>query len=166
MRQLKGETMARAKYQVLVIPYIIKNESIKYAVYHRSDMEIWQFIAGGGEDGETPLQSAKREAYEEAGILSDNSFYNLETCCSISTEYFKAYSSIWGEECLVIPEYAFAVNVNAEEMELSNEHTEFEWLDYEAAKEKLKYDSNKVALWELDNKIKRGLLIKGATRRD
>lgn len=56
--------MARAKYQVLVIPYIIKNESIKYAVYHRSDMEIWQFIAGGGEDGETPLQSAKREAYE------------------------------------------------------------------------------------------------------
>ena len=37
---------------------------------------------------------------------------------------------------------------------------------YEAAKEKLKYDSNKVALWELDNKIKRGLLIKGVTKRD
>ena len=39
--------MARAKYQVLVITYVIKDKAIKYAVFHRSDMEVWQFIAGG-----------------------------------------------------------------------------------------------------------------------
>ena len=66
--------MARAKYNILVIPYIIQDEMIKYAVFNRSDMLVWQFIAGGGEDGETPLQSAKREAYEEAGILFDNKY--------------------------------------------------------------------------------------------
>lgn len=159
MKQQKGETLAREKYQVLVIPYIIQDKVIKYAVFHRSDMRVWQFIAGGGEDGETPLQSAKREAYEEAGILSDNRYYPLETCCSISTEYFKDHSVIWGEDCLVIPEYTFAVNMGNEVMKLSNEHFEYEWMDYETAKRKLRYDSNKVALWELDNKIKKGLLI-------
>lgn len=150
--------MARAKYQVLVIPYIIQNSIIKYAVFHRSDMQVWQFIAGGGEAGETPLQSAKREASEEAGICSDNHYYSLETCCSISTDCFKAYSKIWGQECLVIPEYTFAVNMKTDDIILSDEHTNYEWLDYETAKRKLKYDSNKVALWELDNKIKMGLL--------
>ena len=150
--------MARAKYQVLVIPFTVQNNMIKYAVFHRSDMQVWQFIAGGGEDGETPLQSAKREAYEEAEIGFDNKFYSLDTCCSISTECFKAYSSTWGEDCLVIPEYTFAVNVKSDTMKLSNEHTDYEWMDYQTAKQKLRYDSNKVALWEVDNKIKMGLL--------
>lgn len=150
--------MARAKYQVLVIPYIIKDNIINYAVFHRSDMQIWQFISGGGEDEEIPLQAAKREAYEEAGILFDNKYYPLETCCSISTECFKVHRSIWGEECLVIPEYTFVVNVEKDEMILSDEHTGYQWMDYETAKQKLKYDSNKVALWEVDNKIKMGLL--------
>ena len=151
--------MARAKYNVLVIQYIVQDKMIKYAVFNRSDMQVWQFIAGGGEDGETPLQSAKREAYEEAGILFDNKYYSLETCCSISTECFKVHRSIWGEECLVIPEYTFAVNVMGDAMKLSNEHTDYEWMDYETAKQKLRYDNNKVVLWEVDNKIKRGLLV-------
>ncbi len=150
--------MARAKYQVLIIPYMIQDKFIKYAVFHRADMEVWQFISGGGEDGETPLQSAEREAFEETGIPADSKFYLLETCCSISTDCFNAYRKIWGEQCLVIPEYTFAVNIINIELKLSDEHTDYEWLDYETAKQRLRYDSNKVALWELDNKIKMGLL--------
>ena len=57
-----------------------------------------------------------------------------------------------------IPEYTFAVNINSVDMILSDEHTNYEWLDYDNAKEKLRYDSNKVALWEVDNKINMGLL--------
>lgn len=150
--------MGRAKYQVLVIPYRIQDNIIKYAVFHRSDMEIWQFIAGDGEDGETPLQSARREAFEEAGIPTNKNYHPLETRCSISTECFKVHRKIWGEDCLVIPEYAFAVNVETDEMILSDEHTDCQWMDYETAKEKLRYDSNKVALWEVDNKIKMKLI--------
>lgn len=153
------KTMARAKYQVLVIPYTIQNNIINYAIFYRSDMKVWQFIAGGGEDGETPLQSAKREAFEEAGIAYDKEYYPLETCCSISTECFKKYRSIWGEDCLVIPEYTFAVNVKSDAIKISNEHTNYEWVDYDTANQKLRYDSNKVALWEADNKLKRGLLV-------
>lgn len=79
-------------------------------------MQVWKFIVGGGEDGETPLQSAKRETFEEASISTDNNYYPLETSCSIATDCFKAHRSIWGEECLVILEYTFAVNVETEEM--------------------------------------------------
>ncbi len=151
--------MARAKYQVLVIPYMIQDKAIKYAVFQRSDMAIWQFVAGGGEDGEIPMQSAKREAFEEAGILPDNAYAALETNCSISTEYFKEYGELWEKKCLVIPEYSFAVFVANAELKLSEEHAAYEWVDYATAKQRLKYDSNKVALWELDNKIKMGYLV-------
>ena len=55
--------MARAKYQVLVIPYFITGDTILYCIFKRSDMDsCWQFVAGGGEEEDrTPLISAKRE---------------------------------------------------------------------------------------------------------
>ena len=52
-KRLKGtETdMARAKYQVLVIPYKKTEDGVLYCVFKRSDIaDCWQFIAGGGED--------------------------------------------------------------------------------------------------------------------
>ena len=42
--------LARAKYQVLVIPYHIENGNVKYCIFKRNDIKVWQFIAGGGED--------------------------------------------------------------------------------------------------------------------
>ena len=59
---------------------------------------------------------------------------------------------------MVIPEYSFAVMMDSIILKLSHEHTEYEWVDYETAIKRLRYDSNKTALWELDNKIKLGIL--------
>jgi len=59
---------------------------------------------------------------------------------------------------LVIPEYTFAVRMDTTILELSQEHTEYEWVDYKTALKRLRYDSNKTALWELDSKIKLGTL--------
>lgn len=57
--------MARTKYQVLVIPYCIKDNEARFCVFRRSDMGIWQFIAGGGESEDASItESAKREAFE------------------------------------------------------------------------------------------------------
>ena len=78
--------MARAKYQVLVIPYHIENGNVKYCIFKRNDMKVWQFIAGGGEDeDETIIISAKREAYEEANIGMDCKYSVLDTQNSIPT---------------------------------------------------------------------------------
>lgn len=153
--------MARAKYQVLVLPYQKRGDTTLYCIFKRSDMGVWQFIAGGGEtEDASPLISAKREANEEAGISCDAKFLALETTSSISTEGFKKARSVWGKDCLVIPEYCFAVDLPDGAVTLSSEHTSFEWVDYATAVQRLKYDSNKVALWELDNKIKMGLIVR------
>ena len=91
-------------------------------------MDAWQFIAGGDEDEDaSPLLSAKREAYEEVHISYEERYDTLETTCSISTECFKKARLVWGETCLVIPEYCFAVKIVETEIKISNEHTSFEW---------------------------------------
>jgi len=61
----------RAPFQVSVLPYTKgPEEKPLYAVFRRpqDDGGYWQFIAGGGEQAETPLETGKREASEEAGI--------------------------------------------------------------------------------------------------
>lgn len=149
----------RAKYQVLVLPYRRQDEGIRYCIFRRGDMRCWQFIAGGGETEDVSvLASARREAFEEAQIPLNAAYTALETRCSISTACFSA-RALWGEDCLVIPEYAFAVEAGHAEIQISREHTVFEWVDYDTALERLRYDSNKVALWELDNKLRQERIL-------
>lgn len=53
--------MARAPFQVLILPFRqAADGDWQYGVLRRSD-EYWQGIAGGGEDGEAPLEAAMRE---------------------------------------------------------------------------------------------------------
>ena len=51
----------RAAFQILAIPYRIIDGTPRYCVFHRADHDQWQFIAGGGEDEETPLEAAKEK---------------------------------------------------------------------------------------------------------
>lgn len=151
--------MARANFQVLVIPYIIKENEVKYGMFLRSDMNVWQFIAGGGEDDETPLEAAKREANEEANIPYDSCYYTLDTCCSISVDFFRMEDrKRWGNDCFVIPEHCFAVKMENEDITLSHEHLEFRWMSFEEARGLLRFDSNRTALGELRARIEAGLV--------
>ena len=139
----------RAPFQILAIPYRINNSSPQYCVFHRSDFDQWQFIAGGGEDLETPKEAAKREIFEESGI-SARRIVELRSTCSVCVDCFpKRHLYGWPEDTYVIPEYSFAFECT-DEIKLSNEHTQCVWLDYESAREKLTWDSNKTALYELN----------------
>lgn len=151
--------MARAAYQVLVIPFWMESNEPQYCVFRRSDMQIWQFIAGGGErEDASVLASAKREAFEEAGIPMDAAWFRLDTCCSIPSGCFQNAEAMWGKACLVIPEYTFGVRLEGQSLALSREHTEYRWVDYESARVMLQYDSNRTALWELNKRIWQGML--------
>lgn len=147
--------MARAPFQVLVLPFRKIGDSFEYALFCRADNKCWQGIAGGGETGETPLEAAKRETFEEAGILRDADFISLDSICSIPVIHFRDREN-WNDDLYVIPEYSFGTNCTAQEITLSNEHYNFGWFPYSEAIEKLTFDSNRTALWELDQKI-RGL---------
>ncbi|HOD01813.1 MAG: dihydroneopterin triphosphate pyrophosphatase [Firmicutes bacterium ADurb.Bin300] len=146
--------MARAPFQVLIIPFIKYDNEIKYCVFERkSPLCQHQFIAGGGEDNEVPLEAAKRECFEEAQIQSNN-FIELISLCYIPTKIFSESQRKAWNNIFVIPEYAFAIELAFEEIIISDEHINFKWCTYDEAISLLKWDSNKTALYELDCKIK------------
>jgi len=141
--------MTRAPFQILVIPYYIdEGNIISYAVFKRSDGECWQFIAGGGEDDETPLEAAKREAYEEAGLEHELELNPLLYNEMLPVE--EVSGNIWGDEVKFIPNHCFSVKVSVRRLKLSKEHTEYKWLKYEEAIALLKWEGNKKALAELN----------------
>jgi dATP pyrophosphohydrolase len=145
--------MARAPFQVLVYPYRrIHEDRFEYALLKRSDTGYWQAIAGGGEDDETPLEAARREAYEEAGIPSNSEILQLDTVEPVPVTEFRD-SFLWGDDVYVIPQYCFGVLVKDSRIVLSREHTEYKWLTYEEAHKLVKYDGNRTALWELHKRL-------------
>ncbi|NUQ36440.1 MAG: NUDIX pyrophosphatase [Caldilineales bacterium] len=146
--------MARAPFQVLVYPYRRKsNGQIEYALMKRSDEGYWQAIAGGGENDEKPLETAKRETYEESGILPTSEFMQLDTIEPVPVIEFRD-SHLWGDTVYVIPQYCFGVTAQNIQIAISHEHTEYKWFTYEEAYQLMKFDGNKTALWELDKRLK------------
>ena len=124
-----------------------------YCVFHRSDLDQWQFIAGGGEDGETPTEAAKREALEESGVQS-HQWVELKSLSYLPvTIIAESARGHWDRDLYVIPEYTFGF-VCQQEMKLSLEHTQCLWLTYEEAMARLQWDSNRAALYELNCRIK------------
>lgn len=143
--------MPRAPYNVLVIPYRRVANEYEFAVFQRADGSMWQFIAGGGEGGEAPGLAAQREAWEEAGISGPLEWTALDSQASIPRTAFP--DAEWPSDVYVVPEFCFAVDVGAAELRLSGEHGQFAWLDHAAARDRLTWDSNRVALWELTERL-------------
>ena len=145
----------RAPYQVLVILYKIESNKILYGIFYRNSHPIWQFISGGGENREEPIETVIREIKEETSLnVEKRKIEKLDSkttipVLNITGEY------TWGENVYVVPEYSYAIEVKDEDgnIHLSNEHKEYKWVEYDEALEKLKYDSNKTALWELNEKL-------------
>ena len=104
--------MARAPFQVLIFPYRIGHDgTVWFAIFQRAITTggYWQGIAGGGADDETPLDAARREAAEEAGINTNRPFVALSAMCMLPVVNVCGFR--WGADVLVIPEYAFGVDV-------------------------------------------------------
>ena len=145
--------MPRAPFQVLVLPFRKnRNRNFKYAIFKRSDEPYWQGIAGGGEDGESPIKAAKREAFEEANIPGAAKYFMLKTTCFVPVYHFTA-RNLWPKDQYVVPNYCFAVDSSNIEVVLSYEHTEHKWVNYEEGNNLLHWDNDKTALWELNERL-------------
>ena len=101
----------RAPFQVLVLPWFMTGGDPLYALFRRSDGDYWQFIAGGGEGEETPMQAAVRESFEETGIPDTASFIELQSRNTVPVMELSGYLQ-WGPDVLVVPEHTFAVEVD------------------------------------------------------
>ena len=147
--------MARAPFQILVLPFRVDDGRPLYAVFHRRDAKYWQFIAGGGEDDEQPIQAARREAWEEAGISPQAGFFQLQSMATVPVVEITGRLT-WGEDVIVVPEYTFGVRLNEATLRISSEHTEYRWVDYETARSMLHWHSNRNAVLELNHRIATG----------
>lgn len=142
----------RAAFQILAIPYRIIDSSPFYCVFHRADFDQWQFIAEGGKNDETPLEAAKREAFEEGGVHSDK-WVELKSLSYIpATVIAEKHRQHWNKDTYVIPEYTLGFECQ-EDIKLSHKHTECVWLTYDEATKKLKWDLNRTALYEINCRL-------------
>ncbi|MCK6578330.1 MAG: NUDIX pyrophosphatase [Anaerolineae bacterium] len=146
--------MARAPFQVAAFPFRRRSatSNVEYAIFRRSDEGYWQSIAGGGEDEETPLQAVQRESFEEAGIPAHCAYLELQTRTSVPVIHFLNRQH-WNSALLVIPVFYFGVAVPDAEIRLSWEHAEVRWVTFQEGQALLKWDSDKTALWELDQRL-------------
>lgn len=145
-------------YHVHIFLYRKRSDIYEYALFQRSDLpDIWQGIAGGGEEGESILQSAQRECAEEGGIINPNPLYYLDNVSCMKSTVFPTWVEVWGRDVLVLPMYFFAMPYD-NDIILSEEHLDFMWLPFEQASKKVKMPDQNVALWELHERLLRGNL--------
>lgn len=149
----------RAEFQIIVIPYVMKENQLKVAVFQRKIKRYWQFVSGGGENNETLIETAIREVKEEVGYKTNSSeLIKLDSMCTISKENFKEHKD--KKNIYVIPEYSFCMKMVNDNIILSKEHIDYKWLNVDEVFDLLTFDSNKTALWELSQKIIDGVITK------
>lgn len=142
----------RKPIQVLIFLYRKNNNNkYEYCIFQRSKTQIWQAISGGVEDNETLHETVKREVLEETGTKV-KSVFQLSTTSSIPVVNVTG-DFTWGNNIYVVTEYSFGVFIENNNIKLSNEHILYEWLEFEEAYNKLTFDSNKTALWELNQRL-------------
>lgn len=142
----------RKPKQVLVFLYRKnKNNEYEYCIFYRKKLQVRQAISGGVEDDETLIETVKREVFEETGIEA-NDIFELSSVSSIPVVNITGKFS-WGNDVYVVSEHSFGVFTENNDIKLSSEHKQYEWFTFDEAYEKLEFDSNKTALWELNQRL-------------
>jgi dATP pyrophosphohydrolase len=155
--------MARQPRQVHVYLYRKSADGeYEYAIFQRSENALWwQGVCGGVEAGETDGEAARRELWEEAGIRAGLPLHRLTTMSYLPAGIFSAETqALWGRDVVVIPMTFFAMPYDGD-VALSEEHTGFQWLAYPEAEKLVYFHDQKVALWELNERLFRGNLEGG-----
>ena len=135
------------------------NDEFEYAVLQRADdPKCWQGISGGVEEGETIEQAALRESFEEAGVPNNSTLFRLDTISYLPANIFSVHK-LWGKDVMVYPMYFFAIPFEGNVL-LSNEHLNVRWCTYQNAYDLIYWHDQKNAIWELDQRLLRGNLIR------
>ncbi len=145
--------MARAPFQVVVLPYRRAASQPEFAAFRRRDAGYLQFIAGGGEGHESPLEAANREAHEESGLPLHHALLQLRAVASVPVSAFRAASE-WPADLYVVPVHHFAADCTERDLKISEEHTEFRWAAEAEVVSLLQWQSEAVALGELAARLR------------
>lgn len=126
-------------YAAGIIVYRITEMGIMYLLIRYSHAGHWDFPKGKIEEGESDKQAALRELYEETGIADiklDGTFFE-----HIEYEFMQFDGSTAKKSV-----HFFLGRTGQEHIRLSDEHTFFIWLMYEAAHMRLTHNNAKKLL--------------------
>jgi bis(5'-nucleosidyl)-tetraphosphatase len=98
----------------------------------------WDFVKGKMEKGETIHETAIRETNEETGITDVRFLDNFEEWI----EYNFQYQGELVHKKVVF----FLAETNTKDVEISHEHVDYTWVDYNTAMEKTTFDNAKTVL--------------------
>jgi len=114
----------------------LNEDNLDFLLLKRAENEVyagvWQMVTGSIESGEKGFQTALREVEEETG-LSPSEVYVVPHMNSF-------YSPTKDHVCMVP---VFAVVVNNKNVKLSEEHSEYRWVDKEDAKRLLAWQGQR-----------------------
>ena len=131
-------------YSAGIVTYFMKNNQPLYLLLHHTAGH-WDFPKGTMEPGETKEETAIRELFEETGLSVD-----LDTRFEATSHYSFAHRE-HGE----IPKTVsyFVGKADTQDVMLSHEHTDYVWLPYDQAWEKITHDRSKKILEEAQRYI-------------
>ncbi len=115
------------------------NDELKFLIMKRSETEVypgvWQMVSGTIDGDEKAYETALREIKEEADLEPDE-FYIVPFVNSF-------YSARWNKVCM-IP--VFAGYVENPNVKISNEHSEFKWVDMDEALKMLAWEGQRTSV--------------------
>ena len=113
-----------------------KSKEIRFLLLKRAKTKIyehlWQGVAGKIEAGETSWEAAIRELKEETGFEPVRIFV---------ADHVSKFYEAHGDWVNMVP--VFGIEVEDEEVKLSDEHCEFKWVDFNTAHQTLIWSGQK-----------------------
>ena len=113
-----------------------KSKEIRFLLLKRAKTKIyehlWQGVAGKIEAGETSWEAAIRELKEETGFEPVRMFV---------ADHVSKFYEAHGDWVNMVP--VFGIEVEDEEVILSDEHCEFKWVDFNTAHQTLIWSGQK-----------------------
>ena len=123
-----------------------KNKEIRFLLLKRAKTKIyehlWQGVAGKIEAGETSWQAAIRELKEETGFEPVRIFV---------ADHVSKFYEAHGDWVNMVP--VFGIEVEDEEVILSDEHCEFKWVDFNTAHQTLIWSGQKDGITAIFNML-------------
>ncbi|QDI89266.1 NUDIX domain-containing protein [Candidatus Nitrosopumilus sp. SW] len=98
----------------------------------------WDFVKGKMEKGESTHETAVRETKEETGITDITFLDNFEEWIEYNFQYQK--------ELVHKKVVFFLAETKTKEVNISHEHLDYTWMDYNTAMEKTTFDNAKTVL--------------------
>ena len=123
-----------------------KNKEIRFLLLKRAKTKIyehlWQGVAGKIEAGETSWEAAIRELKEETGFEPVRMFV---------ADHVSKFYEAHGDWVNMVP--VFGIEVDDEEVILSDEHCEFKWVDFNTAHQTLIWSGQKDGIAAIFNML-------------